>query len=50
MHSMRYLTRAGGKCIGVMEYNGSIYNHEGINPKELEDYKDVGLSILHMWE
>ena len=46
MHSMRYLTRAGGKCIGVMEYNGSIYNANGIDPKQLEDYKNVGTLLL----
>lgn len=33
MHSCRYLTRAGGICIGVMEHDGSIHNPEGIDPK-----------------
>ena len=46
LHSMRYLTRAGGKCIGVMEYNGSIYNADGIDPKKLEDYKYVRALII----
>ncbi|CAH1246863.1 GLUD1 [Branchiostoma lanceolatum] len=39
MHSMRYLHRYGAKCVGVLEFDGSIFNPEGIDPKELEEYK-----------
>ncbi|MGH0120875.1 UNVERIFIED_CONTAM: hypothetical protein FKN15_024356, partial [Acipenser sinensis] len=39
MHSMRYLHRYGAKCVGIGEVDGSIWNPNGIDPKELEDYK-----------
>jgi len=39
LHTCRYLTRVGAKCVGIAEWDGSIYNPAGIDPKALEDYK-----------
>ena len=36
---MRYLTRHGAKCVGILEWDGAIVNFDGIDPKALEDYK-----------
>lgn len=41
LHSCRYLHRNGAKLIGVLEKDGNIFNAQGIDPKELEDYKLV---------
>lgn len=46
MHSMRYLHRYGAKCVGVGELDGSIWNDNGIDPKELEDYKLANGTIV----
>ena len=48
LHSCRYLHREGAKLVGVMEKDGSIVNREeGIDPKELEEYKLVSDEMAH---
>lgn len=41
----RYFTEEGLKLVGVAEYDGSIYNPEGLNVEEVKDYisKNKGL-------
>ncbi|XP_037703386.1 glutamate dehydrogenase 1, mitochondrial-like [Choloepus didactylus] len=46
LHSMRYLHCSGAKCVGVCESDGSIWNPDGIDPTELEDFRWHHGSIL----
>jgi len=46
LHSMRYLHRHGAKCVGIAEWDGDIYNENGIDPVELEDYKLLNGTIV----
>merc|ERR1712066_263658 len=45
LHTCRYLTRAGAKCTGIIEWDGAITNPEGIDIKGLEEYKNANGTI-----
>ena len=38
-HAARYFHRAGAKIIGVIEWDGALFNPNGINPIDLDNYK-----------
>lgn len=39
LHAARYFHRKGAKIVGVVEYNCSLWNDEGIDPNDLDSYK-----------
>jgi len=45
-HAARYFHRAGAKVVGVIEYNGCLWNDEGIVPEDLDDYRLDNDSIV----
>lgn len=38
-HTAKYMTEAGAKMIGVAEFDGSIFNEDGIDLQDLMNYK-----------
>lgn len=38
LHTCRYLVRAGAKCVGIIEHDGSICSQDGIDPKVKERF------------
>merc|ERR1712071_1126 len=38
-HAARYFKRAGAKVVGVIEYNCSLWNEDGIEPEDLDNYR-----------
>ena len=45
-HTLRYLHRAGARCVGIIEWDGSIVNKDGIDPKAIEEYKNKNQTIV----
>lgn len=43
-YSAQFLHEGGARCIGVLEYDGAIYNPDGIDPFELQNW----LSVCHV--
>lgn len=37
----KFFVNEGAKLVGVAEFDGSIYNPEGISPKELQQFKNL---------
>jgi glutamate dehydrogenase (NAD(P)+) len=44
-HAAKFLKKAGAKLIGVAEYNSSVYDENGIDPKELLEYKNQNKTL-----
>jgi glutamate dehydrogenase (NAD(P)+) len=44
-YASKYFTEAGAKLIGVAEWDGSIYNENGIDPEGLNQYKKTAKGI-----
>ncbi len=45
-HTARYLVRAGAKCVGIVEWDGAIYNEDGIDPVQLDVYRKENKTIV----
>lgn len=42
-HAARYFHRAGAKVVGVIEWDGALFNEDGIVPEDLDDHRiDTG--------
>merc|ERR1712038_279694 len=40
LHTCRYLTRAGAKCIGILEWDGAIVSDKGLDSQDIRDLED----------
>jgi glutamate dehydrogenase (NAD(P)+) len=46
-HSAKFVHEGGGKIIAIAEWDGAIYNQDGIDPMALEAYRQKTGSILN---
>lgn len=44
-YASKFLTQAGAKLVGVVEWNSSVYDPEGIDPEELIAYKNKSKTL-----
>lgn len=45
-YAAKFLTQAGAKLIGVVEWNSSVYNEEGLDPEDLINYKNKNKTLV----
>lgn len=43
----KFFVEEGAKLVGVAEFDGSIYNEEGIDPEKLNDYKTQNKGVAN---
>lgn len=46
IHTMKAFHAAGAICVGIQEWDGSIFNPNGIDPEELEQYKNEHKTVV----
>lgn len=45
----KFLTEWGGaRCVGIAEYNSAIYNEEGFNIEDVNNYKIVSTTLAKL--
>jgi len=45
-YAAKFFVEAGAKCIGIQEWDGSLFNPNGIDPVDVEEYKKTKRTIV----